>query len=169
MPSQANADGLLAVLDWVHEPVHHTNQIYAYLPCVNGLERDDSAHEVHLLRPHIAMTLQVLAKPSALQRLCIAATHVEPHRACAWVQWVVFLEAQNVILLWRSEVVFGGQNPNSFGRLFWTSLGVRLHTFRGVRSANVSGVRGHAFCVIYKDIETLRFSVFGRRRCVLFV
>ena len=56
----------------MHEPVHHTNQIYAYLPCVNGLERDDSAHEVHLLRPHIAMTLRVLAKPSALLYSCYA-------------------------------------------------------------------------------------------------
>ena len=65
-------------------------------------------------------------------------------------------------------MVFGGQNPNSFGMLFWTSFGVRLHTFRGVRSANVSGVRGHAFCVIYKDIETLRFSMFGRPRSVFF-
>ena len=43
-----------------------------------------------------------------------------------------------------------------------------MHTFQGVRSANVSGVRGHAFCVIYKDIETLRFSVFGRSRSLLF-
>ena len=43
-----------------------------------------------------------------------------------------------------------------------------MHTFRGVRSANVSGVRGHAFCVIYKDIETLRFSLFGRSRSVFF-
>ena len=73
-----------------------------------------------------------------------------------------------MILLCRFELVFSRKNHNSFGRLFWTSLGVRVHTFRGVRSANVSGVRGHAFCVIYKDIETLRFSVFGRSLSLFF-
>ena len=56
----------------MHVPVPNTIQTYAYLPCVNGLERNDSAHEVHLLRAHNAMTLRVHAKPSALLHSCYA-------------------------------------------------------------------------------------------------
>ena len=54
------------------------------------------------------------------------------------------------------------------GGHFGPFLGVRLHTFRGVRLANVSGVRWHTCRFAVKDIETLRFSVFGRHRGVLF-
>ena len=56
----------------MHVPVRDTNQTYAYLTCVNRPEGNDSAHEVHLLRPHIAMTSRVLATPSAPLHSCYA-------------------------------------------------------------------------------------------------